>query len=79
MMIASLLAGLLPKLIAVAVACGTLLAVYLGIRRSGRQQQQAIDAATALKDAKVRTDVETDTAGKSDAAVADDLRKHWTR
>lgn len=74
-MIATLFAGLLPKLIAGAVAALALLAVYLGIKKSGVDKQQNADMRATLKKVENRNAVENEVASESDAAVADDLRK----
>lgn len=78
-MIATLFAGLLPKLIAGAVAAVALLAVYLGIRRSGVQSQQNADLKATLKSVENRNDVENEVSRKSDSDVANDLRSKWTK
>jgi hypothetical protein len=70
---------LLPKLAMLAAGLAAVAAVYLGVRRSGRQAQQAADARETLDQVEKRDAVEADTAGKSDTTVADELRDRWTR
>lgn len=74
-MIATLFAGLLPKLIAGAVGAIAILAVYLGIRKSGVQAKQNADMKATMRDVERRNAVEREVASESDASVADDLRK----
>jgi hypothetical protein len=73
--LAALFAGAIPKFIAVVVVGISLLAVYLGIKKSGKKDQQNADMKATLKAVETRNDVEAEVARESDAAVADDLRR----
>lgn len=52
---------------------------YFGTLRRGAQDQRSADTRKAVQDAKVRSDVETETLAKPDASISDDLHRNWTR
>lgn len=74
-MIAALLAGVIPKIIASCVAVVALMAVYFRIRQSGKQDQKNADLKATLKAVEIRNDVEAEVARESNSDVARDLRK----
>jgi hypothetical protein len=71
----ALLGPFLPKIAMALAALAAMAAAYFGIRRSGVQAQKNADMRQELRDVKTSSGVESQVAGESDAAVADDLRK----
>ncbi len=75
----ALLGPILPYILGVLVAMCAGAAAYFKIRQSGKMSQQAADARAEQRDTKNALDVQSRVGSEPDSAVADDLRRHWTK
>lgn len=75
----SLVLAWLPQLVGIGLALAGGTALYVGVRRSGVKAQQAADDQKTLGQVENRNAADADVAGKSDAAVDDELHRKWER
>lgn len=73
-LITGVFSGVLPRLIAAAVAVGGVVTLYLGIRRSGQRDQQLVDTQAVQRDAGTAKEVSDEVDQMSDADVDRRLR-----
>lgn len=67
----------LKILVGLGIAIGIVWA-YFGTLRRGAKDQRFADTKKTVENARVRSDVDTETHAKSDADISNDLRSHWT-